>query len=77
MFLDLKRATARVLYIYHSFKNRQANVQAWAFPMYTLLYTEDQVVMAAHMEGASYMTRKLREEYTDSDLEINLEKQSI
>lgn len=42
--------------------------------LYTLLFADDQVVLAEDEDDASYMVRKLIEEYDDWGLEINLQK---
>ena len=42
--------------------------------LYTLLFADDQVVIAADIDDVSYMTRKLEEEYNRRGLEINFEK---
>jgi hypothetical protein len=41
---------------------------------YTLLFADDQVIVAADAEDVSYMTRKLKEEFTKWGLEINMSK---
>lgn len=41
--------------------------------VYTLLFADDQVVIAKDNEDACYMTRKLKEECQDCRLEINIE----
>lgn len=42
--------------------------------LYTLLFADDQVVIAACREDAKYMTRKLNEKYNKWGLEINYKK---
>jgi hypothetical protein len=42
--------------------------------LYTLLFADDQVIVAADAEDVSYMTRKLEEEFTKWGLEINMNK---
>jgi sorting nexin-29 len=41
---------------------------------YTLLFADDQVIVAADAEDVSYMTRKLKEEFTKWGLEKNMSK---
>lgn len=42
--------------------------------IYTLLFADDQVVLASDADDANYMVRKLHEEYKKWGLEINFEK---
>ena len=42
--------------------------------LFTLCFADDQVVIAQDEEDLSYMMRKLKEEYEDAGLEINLDK---
>lgn len=42
--------------------------------LYTLCFTDDQVVIAQDYEDIEYMTRKLFQEYKEWDLEVNLKK---
>ena len=45
-----------------------------SYRLNTLLFADDQVVIAADIDDVSYMTRKQKEEYNRWGLEINLEK---
>ena len=42
--------------------------------LYTLCFTDDQVVIAQDEEDLSYMIRKLNEGYTKMGLEMNIKK---
>jgi hypothetical protein len=42
--------------------------------LYTLLFADDQVIVAADAEDVSYMTRKLKQKFTKWGLEINMSK---
>ena len=45
--------------------------------IYSLLFADDQLLMAEDYEDLEYMTRKLKEEYEKWGLKINMEKQNI
>ena len=42
--------------------------------LYTLLFADDQVVLAMHAQDSNYMIRKLHEQYKRWGLEINYAK---
>lgn len=55
-------------------KCSQMGIQIDDSYLYTLLFADDQVIIAADTDDASYMTRKLEEEFNKWGLEINFGK---
>jgi hypothetical protein len=67
------------VYIDTALKTWSAKCKGMGIPigeqtLYTLLFTDDQVIVAADAEDVSYMTQKLEEEFTKWGLEINMSK---
>lgn len=67
------------IFLENTLKNWKQKCQGMGVPirdeyLYTLCFADGQIVIAQDEEDLSYMVRKLRDEYTKAELEINLKK---